>query len=254
VGQKLLPKDCLPAAPAAQRNTRSAENPSLKHLPAAPGRPNLSKNKKSAPSLNICRFFLCARCALKPLDFQKSRLPRSVFWPSDFFWRRFGLQNLAFCLCFLSAQKRFSRKMLFSVICAPPAPTWPKNATKSKIKISREFPPSYSLNLGPDFLNPFFLRSLAALFFGGSAAAAGGRGKQDYTLNTLETCYIIPARKKRHHRRHTPDPTEAPCSTSAGCKAMTCSEEISQKKEQEPISTPKQQQQHKTRQRDKTRN
>jgi hypothetical protein len=40
VDQKLLPKDCLPAAAAAQRSRRSAETLSLKHLPAAPGRPN----------------------------------------------------------------------------------------------------------------------------------------------------------------------------------------------------------------------
>ena len=32
VDQKLLPKDCLPAAAAAQRNARSAETLSLKHL------------------------------------------------------------------------------------------------------------------------------------------------------------------------------------------------------------------------------
>jgi hypothetical protein len=49
VGQKLLPKDCLPAAAAAQRSPRSAETLSLKHLPAGPGRPNqYQKIKKRA--------------------------------------------------------------------------------------------------------------------------------------------------------------------------------------------------------------
>jgi hypothetical protein len=34
------------------------------------------------------------------------------FWPSDFFRRRFGVQNPAFCLCFLSWQKRFNKQNL----------------------------------------------------------------------------------------------------------------------------------------------
>jgi len=48
VGQKLLPKDCLAAAAAVQRNTRSAENLSLKHLLAGPGRPNQYQKIKKA--------------------------------------------------------------------------------------------------------------------------------------------------------------------------------------------------------------
>ena len=93
VGQKLLPKDCLPAAAAAQRSPRSADNLSLKHLSARPGPPNLSKNKKGAPSyLNICRFFPRALRAQKPLFFKNLVFPDRLFLGGPFLV--FGLLNL----------------------------------------------------------------------------------------------------------------------------------------------------------------
>jgi len=94
VDQRLLPKDCLPAAAAAQRSPRSAETLFLKHLPAAPGRPNqCQKTKKArlwraaiAISRQICAvFFLRARCALEPLAFRKFGLLGSFFFAFAFF-------------------------------------------------------------------------------------------------------------------------------------------------------------------------
>ena len=75
-----------------QRNPRSAENVSFKHLSAGPGRPNLSKRvKKGAPSARhntpfLHRFF-SARVARskvsKALVFQKYCLSRSSFFSSS---------------------------------------------------------------------------------------------------------------------------------------------------------------------------
>ena len=98
VGQKLLPKDCLPAAAAAQRSSRSADNLSLKHLPDRARQ--ICQKKKGAPSarhytpsyLNICRFFLRALRAQKPLFFKNLVFPDRLFWGSPFLV--FGLLNL----------------------------------------------------------------------------------------------------------------------------------------------------------------
>ena len=69
------------------------------------------------------------------------------------------MKNLAFCLCFSSSQKPLNKqktpkKMLLPFICAPPAPTWPKVATKITGKNSREFPPSFCPQKCRVFGNP----------------------------------------------------------------------------------------------------
>ena len=84
VGQKLLPKDCLPAAAAAQRSPRSAETLSLKHLPGGPGRPNqYQKIKKCVLGAPLYPFLG------KYMPFFSSREPVGplmVSWFGDFDW------------------------------------------------------------------------------------------------------------------------------------------------------------------------
>ena len=127
MGQKLLPKDCLAAAAAAQRNTRSAENLSLKHLLAGPaGQISTKKLKRRAcghytPFLvKYMPFFFFARVA-RPNRWisKKFVFVHRFFGPSDFFRRRFGVQNPSFCLCFLSWQKRFNKQNLQKKCCLP---------------------------------------------------------------------------------------------------------------------------------------
>ena len=115
MGQKLLPKDCLAAAAAAQRNTRSAENLSLKHQPAGPGRPNqYQKIKKARLFQGKYMPFFSSRAlrAQNRLISKKLVFLDRFLWPSHFFRRRVGLQNPAFCLCFLSLSKHFKKQNL----------------------------------------------------------------------------------------------------------------------------------------------
>ena len=71
----------------------------------------------------------------------------SIFGPLHFFRRRFVLQNLAFCLCFLSSQKRFNKqsvrkKCRLSAFAGPRRRRGRKLPNKCTVKNSREFPPS----------------------------------------------------------------------------------------------------------------
>ena len=115
VGQKLFPKDCLAAAAAAQRNTRSAENLSLKHLPAGPGRPNQYQKIKKA------RLFQVKYIAI----FSSRALRAQNRWSS----KKFGLSP-SFSLglrIFLGAASG-CKTLLFASVFYPG-----KNASTSKI-------------------------------------------------------------------------------------------------------------------------
>ena len=69
MGQKLLPKDCLPAAAAAQRSPRSADNLSLKRQ-ICQGFPLSEARGKDGP------FIPCY--ARLPLEFPKAGVTRRI--------------------------------------------------------------------------------------------------------------------------------------------------------------------------------
>ena len=114
---------------------------------------------------NSTPFFFPARCALKPLLFKNLVFLDRFFWPFLFFLAPLRVEKpcvlpLFFSIAETLQQAKGSKKMLLSVICTPPAPTWPKVAKKCTGKNSREFPPSYSSKLGLILLNPAVVSSL----------------------------------------------------------------------------------------------
>ena len=87
VGQRLLPKDYLPAAAAARRSPRSADNLSLKHLSTRPDAESVKKQKKGAPSARHYTPFLFEHLSLfsarvarsKAIVFQNLVFPDRLF-------------------------------------------------------------------------------------------------------------------------------------------------------------------------------
>ena len=162
MGQKLLPKDCLPAAAAAQRSPRSAETLSLKHLPARPGRPNqYQKIKKRAfaaplyPCLGkYMPFFFFVRVARSNrLISKKIVFVHRFFGPSIFFVAASGCKTLLLASVFYhgknaSTSKIFKKNVVVS-ICGPPAPTWSKNMTTMCRKNFARVSPFILPQIGP---------------------------------------------------------------------------------------------------------
>ena len=154
--QNLVPKASLPAAPAAQRNTRSAEILSLKHFPGGPGRPNLCqqnqnwrlRRKMRALARQIYTKSSSRALRAQALSFQKNCSLGLAFLSVSGFWRRFGLKNLAFCPCFPSSQKPFNKqtvqkKIRFPTFAHPPPPRDRKLPKNTLEKIRDSFPLHY---------------------------------------------------------------------------------------------------------------
>ena len=131
--QNLVPKASLPAAPAAQRNTRSVEILSLKHFPGGPGRPNLCqqnqnwrlRRKMRALARQIyTKSFLRTRCALRPFLFKKFVRSDWLFCPFLVFGAASGWKIWRFAPVFHhhrnpSTNKRFKKKFAFRHLRAP---------------------------------------------------------------------------------------------------------------------------------------